>query len=347
MEKTKTVQRILRSFGATVFLLFLPGGAMAQIIPYKAVFYRPSRASFAAELADDTLPPGASRTPREAAILSLDNDFSLIRNSLRANAVVIALRDDDGFSAQFGGGWPYDPQNRPAPQRAVAQEIILAIANSRGLKVIFSIGFSGYHRFIDDTFPNLPGAWQFIQALIDPTVFYGSPCTTKLGLVGLPNSCVRSYFDDPRVAGWFFDGEWCVTTDGSCDFGIAARDRLMINKYWNYFRSVVHWNGSQTAFDGIFAIAAPDNCGQQSCNETTGAVPKAIIDALKGMFGGATGNQVPQKLGFEWYGNGTYNLLNIAGDLRTLAGWMRNDGGYSVPAGNLMLAWISTEHLFP
>ncbi|MBI1746732.1 MAG: hypothetical protein HYR55_09110 [Acidobacteria bacterium] len=115
---------------------------IAQVIPHKAVFYRPAHAAFVAELADDTPPtPFGGPTPREQAIQTLDQNFGLIAQNLHANRIVIALSDDDSWQSQFGGGWSYDPVARPKPQTGVAQEIILSIANKWGLKVIFALGF--------------------------------------------------------------------------------------------------------------------------------------------------------------------------------------------------------------
>lgn len=339
--------------GLIIVLLALPICIPAQVIPHKAVFYNPARASFVAELADDI---GPSPTPREAAILTLDNNFGRIRNDLRANAVIIVLADEDGFHGQFGGGWSYDPCNRPKPQTSVAQEIILAIAHKYDLKVIFLIGFSGYHRWVNDAFGSSgsnrpsgcssnplgpPGAYDFIHHLVDPPVFYGTLCTTKLELVGLPVSCTRSYYNDTaRVAGWYFQGEWCVSGTTACPPSIPDRERIFINKYWNFFYNLVHFNPAQAGFAGIYAFASPDN-GKSPVDQpdVINDELKSRITELKGLFcppPPATcpegSNKPPDQIGFEWYGNAcgriedglciVYPLANVAADLRTVAGWM-------------------------
>jgi hypothetical protein len=103
--------------------------------------------SFWAQLADDT---GTSPTPRELAIASIDNNFKAIR-ALGFDTVTIGLPDSDNWVSQHGGGFSYDPKNPAAarPEFAVAQEIVLRIADAHHSKVIFAIGLSEYRRSSD------------------------------------------------------------------------------------------------------------------------------------------------------------------------------------------------------
>jgi len=94
--------------------------------------------SFWAQLANDT---GASPTPRELAIASIEDNFKSIR-ALGFDTVTVGLPDSDNWVSQHGGGFSYDPRNPAAgrPEFAVAQEIVLRITDANHLKVIFAIG---------------------------------------------------------------------------------------------------------------------------------------------------------------------------------------------------------------
>ena len=348
----------------SLFFIFFSVYATGQTLRYKAVWYRPTHQAFVAELADDTPSSPFGGSPREAVIASVDQNFMQISQTLRANAVVINLNDDDTYAAAWGGGWSYDPCNRPKPQNAVAQEIILSLANKWGLKVIFEVNFSNWHRYNNDAFgtgdptmqcPRTPGAYDYIHHLIDPVVFYAqtpcsdsmcqsSPpshplCTTKLSsLAGLSDHCTRTYFDDPRVAGWQFSGEWCV--DPSCFY--VSQDTAFINKYWGHFYNLVHWCDdpshmctSAGQFAGIYPQSSPDDTGGV-------AAAKNRIFALKQMFApGPGGLTQPDVFGFAWYGTGNYNLQSISGDIRTLRDCMEGIAGsgcgYSVLGNSVLL----------
>ena len=303
-------------------MALLPKVAAAQTLQYKGIWYRSSRASFFGELMDDVKPSGATYSPREAAILDLDQNFSALKNQLAANAVVIRLPDDDGWQAQSGGVASYDPAGRPREETGVAQEIILAVANKYGLKVIFVIEPSYYKRQVDDTFgssSNPPGAWDFIHQFFGPALYYGTRCTTKLELVGLANSCTGDYYSDTRVAGWLLSLEWDPGNHGDVSF---------INKYWNYFYSLVHWNGSQTGFAGIYLLGGPD----------TGITEmETRISNFKNLIWPITGNTQPDVFGLEWYGNGSYSCTNISLDMSEMFNVMR-DWVYSVPPNRI--AWM-------
>jgi hypothetical protein len=222
--------------------------ASTHALDYKVVWYRPLQASFWSQLADDT---GSGTTPRMASVRTLDQNFQKIKLNLKANTVALAVPDDGSWQSQYGGGFSYDPHRRPSPQKAVAMEIVLAIANKHGLKVIFAINFSEYRRFIDDTYGDASGlgAFEYIQSILDPGVFYGAPWTTRLGLAGLTDRPIRAYRNDPRVAGWLFAGEWNTQIQEEKDF---------IVKYWNHFYNVVHWGGDYTYFTGIYSHSSPD-----------------------------------------------------------------------------------------
>ncbi|MBI1746733.1 MAG: hypothetical protein HYR55_09115 [Acidobacteria bacterium] len=210
--------------------------------------------------------------------------------------------------------------------------------------------FSGYHVWVDDTFGSSitpPGAYDFIHQFFDPSLYYGSVCTTKLELVGLQNSCVRPYYNDSRVAGWYFGGEWCVSAQ--CPY--YAKEQAFINKYWDFFYSLVHWQGSQTGFAGIYPLAGPDLLARVGEFATQNR-----IDCLKQLFPPASSNcssesvsllNQPDIFGVEWYGNcvqedpmgnciTSYDLTHISSDTITLANWMMNDI-YPVPANRIAL----------
>src|SRR5262249_7592387 len=287
----------------SLVLSLIPTFATGQGLEYKGVWYRPARASFLVELMDDVKASGATYSPREAAILDLDQNFSAIKSQLAANSVVVRLPDDDSFWAQVGCCATYDPISRPRQETGVAEEIILSIANKYGLKVIFVVEPSPYKRNVDDTFstvnnpPSNPaGAWNFIHQFFDPALYYGVRCTTKLELVFLPNTCAGTYFNDPRVAGWLFGVEWKPEN---------PPDVAFINKYWNFFYSLVHWNGSQTGFAGIYL-----NGGLDDINNVQARIP-----AFKSLFSPITTNTQPDVFGLEWYGGGNYNFSNVGNDM--------------------------------
>ena len=303
-----------------------------QTIPLKAVWYDPYRLSFLAELADTTCKPAPCITPRQAAIDSMDAAFRVIANTLHANAGVIVLADEDSEWSQFGAALSWDPRHRPTPQQSVGQEIILAIAQKWNLRVVFILSFSGYHVLVDEAYgadPQSPGAWDFIHAAIDPAAYYGKLCTTDLPRVGLPDSCLGGYFQDPRIAGWLFGGEWCASADcadGTANVpNIPARHQHFLG-YWPFFYMLVHWNGSTTSFAGVYALLSPAD------NQ---AAWQPRIDALKAV------SPTPDLMGVEWYGNGSYDLRNAQSALQTMTGYLVNDAPPDAAAAGTggMFAW--------
>src|SRR5215469_18324609 len=204
--------------------------------PYKAVFYHPYEGAMLFQsLADDS-------GPRAQAVKMLDQNFQNIHNALGATAIVVRLTDENDYVGEGGGGAPYYPLagGDPKPQFAVGQEIVLDIAQKWGLKVFFMIEPSYWHLVQgNDKDGVAPGSWDFIHSLIDPTVYYGNPCTTEMSLVGLTDTCVRTYYNDSRIAGWMLGKEWDAVYNN-------ANVSYYLSTYWNFFYQLVHWNGSTT-----------------------------------------------------------------------------------------------------
>jgi hypothetical protein len=302
-------------------LAVLTAGAVlpriAHAAAFHSVFYHRLQGSFWAELADDTGPRPA---PRELAIASINNNFRSIR-SLGFDTVTIGLPDSDSWVSQHGGGFSYDPKNPAAgaPQFAVAQEIVLRIADADHLKVIFAIGFSNYRRSSDgrpawaglaDEYGSTStpkGAYDFLHALIDPTGFYGEGLTTtRLAGIGLPDGPVRSHVGDARVVGWNFAGEWSP--------GIVNREshihthEHVFKKYWNFFYDLVHYHGANTAFAATYLIGEPSG----------GAAQVANIKAFKQWFAPGSGIRQPDLVGVEFYCNGTADPAGIGTELNEM-----------------------------
>ena len=145
----------------------------------------------------------------------MNNNFKAIK-ALGFDTVTLSLPDNDGWPSQHGGGFGYDPANAVAtrPQYAVAEEIVVRLAAADGLKVIFEIAPSNYRFSTDgrpawvgladqyDSTSNPPGAFNFIQSLINPTLYYGVQNTTKLSTVGIKDGPTRSFIGDTRIIGW-------------------------------------------------------------------------------------------------------------------------------------------------
>jgi hypothetical protein len=307
-----------------------------------------------AELADDS---GPSPTPRERALVTLDQNFYGLSVNTHANTVIFRLEDEDSYAGKWGGGYTWDPPARPKPQYSVAQELAVAVAAKYGLKVIFAINFSVYHVQTDDTFGAVTptrGAYHAIHALIDPWVYYGSLLTTKLQVVGLSNRYTHTFMGDTRIVGWQFHGEWPL--DPTQPWFAA-----FLGKYWDFFYVLVHWNGANSSFAGIYTQAAPD--GQQwndypTCSPARLGNPAAQtwspagrIRTFKQFFQGQAHR--PDVYGFQWYGNVigslAYDLRCVDADVRSLARMMRDDV-YGVPTAQIALmeggtAQVSSPYL--
>jgi hypothetical protein len=249
-------------------------------LPIKAFWYRSASAGFWPTLAD---PDPAIR---QVELDNMTSAFALFAGQMHANTIVVMLPDNDGYQAGYGGGFPYNPNKYPAPLLAAAQELVVATAAAAGLKVLFEIALSAYHVMVDDTFGNPTGAFDFIHCCIDPGGFYPG--------IG------KSYFGDPRVAGFSLGGEW-VRASG--DAKIMARHGYMLAKYFPFVNTLAKWKGaSGKAY--TYALAGPD--------VDAGGVAQARIDALAASCPGM------DYIGFEAYENDAEVTTGVATDLETL-----------------------------
>lgn len=275
----------------------------------KAVWFSPIRNTFFAEIADDTPFPGTQVSPRSIAVANLEANLKAVSEMLRATHVIIRLGDDDGFVAQYGGGFPYDPVARPRPKMAEAQEIVVSTAAWYGLQVIFAIDFSHFHRYQQDTYGTMMhGLHDFIHALIDPPRYY--PGT-------------KSFIGDPRVVGWIFGGEWKPE---------LSKEQAFINKYWNFFYDLVHWHGATNAWAGLYAnVALPSAAPKET---------EARVLAFKELFKPGGPNRQPDRYGATWYDGAGYPVNQVWNDLHALADLFRTNNGnqaYVVPGAQVLL----------
>jgi ricin-type beta-trefoil lectin protein len=325
----------------------VPSSATSTTIAYKAVWYRPAKDSLMVELADDT---GSSPTPREQALLTLDDNFCRVANVLHANAVIVRLFDEDSFASQYGGGFTYDAHARPKQDFSVAQELIVSVAQKYGLKVIFVMSISSYHIDVDPTFgydsPSLdaPGSYVFIHSLIDPTPYYGSLQTTKLSTIGLQDHSTGSFIGDARIAGWYFGGEWQWT---------SAAVQQYLRTFWPFFYDMVHYQGANTSFAATYALGVlgspyyyyDSNCSNRGWRLGSPSVPDSVvwnIYQMKAFFSQVSPQ--PDLYGSEWYAGANYNLACISLDIPEIAQaietWV-----YPVPASATFLGEGGTTQL--
>lgn len=309
---------------------------------FHSVYFHPAHGSFWAALADDT---GTSPTPREKMIASIYGQLQTL-SSAKVDTITVPLHDNDNWPSQTGGGFTYDPINFPTPQFAVAQEILLRIASHFNIKVIFTIAVDAYRLSTDgrsawaglaDQYDNSAGTWDFYHAQLDPTVYYGTPSTTKLSTVGLTDGNVRTYFNDPRVVGWILAPELNPNVISST--GVATH-RYFINKYWSNFYNLVHWSGSNTGFAAVYLVGS-------QCDP--GVAPQiSAIKALKSWFASGTGNPQPDQFGIEFYGSlpgcSGYPVQNSAEDMHLLVNAAVNadaahyPGDYAIAPSKVFLA---------
>jgi hypothetical protein len=315
--------------------------------PFRTVFYHTVHASFWAQLADDET--GASPTPRELAIASLQQNFAAIK-ALGFDTVTLGLPDSGGWPSGYSGGFSYDPRNPAAAQPgfAVAQEIALRIADANHLKVIFSISFDPY-RFSSDGrlawagladeygLTSKPrGAYDFIHCLIEPNLYYGEQRTSKLATIGLTDGPTRSLIGDPRIIGWELSAEWNRQVVNA-ETGVGTQQRGF-QKYWNFFSTLIHDHGAHNAFAGTYLIGSPD------------AVRSAYkqlenVKAFKQWFARNSGLVQPDLVGLEFYGGSEasgYDLGTLSQDLDKMIDAMETadpkiNGDFPIPANKIYL----------
>lgn len=321
------------------------GAAPLPSSVFHSVYFHPQQSSFWSALADDTGTP----SPRQEMVWSINNEFQAIHAS-GLDTVTIPLPDNDSWFSQFGGGFSYDPINYPTGQYAVAQEILLRIAAANALKVIFVIEPSLYRESTDgrtawngladqyDVTPSSHGSLDFIHSLIDPASYYGPLMTTELSTIGLTDGPIGSYYDDPRVVGFIFAPEFNPNVVSSENI---ETNQYYFNKYWNWFYSLVHWNGSKTAFAAAYVIGSPNGPGA--------AAQVAVIKKFKSWFAPGSGNTMPDYVGVEAYGGSGYPLQNIDADMNVILNAMVNadtvdyPGDFAIPSAKVFIAEANTD----
>src|SRR5262249_23692607 len=141
-------------------------------------------------------------------------------------------------------------------------------------------------------------------------------CSTYLHVIGLAEACTgHSLNTDTRVTGWLLEPEWHPQANGT----FLNSEQTILNRYWGFFYSLVHWNGSQTGFAGLY-MASPDDSQW----------PNKIDTYISAM----AGQTKPDLWGLAWYGNSPYNVANISNDLGAMVTRMQNDAianGFSIP----------------
>ncbi|MFC3652604.1 hypothetical protein ACFONN_13685 [Dyella humi] len=320
----------------------------SQPAVFHSIYFHEFLGSFWAQLADDA----GSPSPRQQMVWSINNEMQTMRAS-GIDTITVALPDNDGWQSQHGGGFSYDPINYPSPQYAAAQEILLRIAAANDLKVIFVIATSPYRESTDgraswngladqyDVTPATDGALNFIHSLIDPAAIYGNVMTTELSTIGLTDGPIGSYYKDPRVLGFILAPEFNPIVKTSP--GGVETHQVFFNKYWNWFYNLVHWNGSTTAFAGLYLIGSPVSPG------TSAEIP--IIKNFKSWFAPGSGYTMPDLIGIEGYGGAGYPLQNAAADMNVLldavihADTKNYPGDYAIPSQKIFIGEANTDEL--
>ena len=278
---------------------------------FHSVYYHMSDATFWANLASTAaiaLPNGTKSTLRDVAIASINQNFQQIKN-LGFDTVGLVLPDEDDWSSQFGGGFSYDPtiRGRGKPGFAVAEEIIVRIAASWGLKVIFDIAPSIYRMSQDgaaadkglaDEFLYAGGPaddmTKFIESVMNSPKYYGVQNTTGLSTIGLKDGPTRSFIGDSRIIGWQFSAEWNpYISDGHR----VATNKYVFQKYWNYFYGLVHQGGANNAFAGAYLGGGP----AQGKDAKGNLIVVDAIRAFKKFFAPGSGIIEPDLVGMEFY----------------------------------------------
>jgi hypothetical protein len=230
----------------------------------KGIWYRSEEGGLFPRLAN------AASQPYEIA--NLTAHFAMLA-SAGYNTIFVTVADDDGYQAAYGGGFPYNPVANPHPELAHALDLLLKLASAVGLQVVINVALSPYHTFIDDTFGNPAGAYDFIHSVVDPSGYYA----------GAP-----SFIGDPRIAGWLFGAENRLSTAGLTNVTdvVAAFTKIM-SKYYPFLKDVVDYGGKEgQAWCGSYAIAGPDVSTAQAVQ---------LIAALAKLMSGT------DMLGFECY----------------------------------------------
>jgi hypothetical protein len=308
----------------------------------KIVYYSPYQgATLMKLLADDS-------GPRALLVPSIYQNFKAL-SAIGANAVVIRCDEEGSYVGEEGGGFPYNPASSGLeyqPQMAVAQEIIVSLANAAGLKVIFLIYPSFYHENISQAEPSIGAAnmKNYVQSIIDPGEFYpaSQTVTTQLSLVGLQDhNITENYAADARVYGFIFPVEYAFPT---FDPAWYSQQISFMNTYWPFFYNLCHTGGNSNAIMYISSIPCPSGANAGTLGPCSdGSYPYANIKGVKSYFAQYQPNSKPDLMGFEWYGPGPQWESTIANTINSDISALTDVDpaypyDYSVPISNIWMA---------
>jgi hypothetical protein len=308
----------------------------------KIVYYSPYQgATLMKLLADDS-------GPRAVLVPSIYQNFKAL-SAIGANAVVIRCDEEGSYVGEEGGGFPYNPASSGLeyqPQMAVAQEIIVSLANAAGLKVIFLIYPSYYHENITQAEPSIDAAdmKNYLQSIIDPGSFYPAlqTFTTQLSSVGLQDhNITENYAADERVYGFIFPVEYAFPT---FDASWYSQQISFMNTYWPFFYNLCHTGGNSKAIMYIasFPCQSGANAGSLGpCSD--GTYPYANIKGVKSYFAQYQPNAKPDLMGFEWYAPGPQWESTIANTISLQVSALTGMDptypyDYPVPISNIWMA---------
>jgi len=349
-EALQTVYRVgsrLAFFATSLLVVGFATRVQAQTIPIKAIFYEPTKSSLWGELADDcgynpSTSSCTSPTPRQAAVLRINQHFYGISANTHANAVVVYIPDEDSFQGQYGGGFTYDPVNRPRSSFGVAQEILVSIATAHNLKVIFEILPSPYHVSVDDTAGNSSGAYDFYHAIMTPAAYYGSLSTTRLSSIGLTDHTIHDFVNnagnDSRIAAWYFGGEWLLSDTAQAAY---------FAKYYPWFQTLVRYFAPNTQLVAVYPLASIDWTSGAACHGSGRLnAPIGSIHSMKDYFATLSAGDRPDLYAIEWYGGSgaSYDLTCASTDITILLDEFKNYGSYTIAASKLGIHEGGTDY---
>lgn len=308
----------------------------------KIVYYSPYQgATLMKLLADDS-------GPRALLVPSIYQNFKALA-AIGANAVVIRCDEEGSYVGEEGGGFPYNPTSTGLeyePQMAVAQEIVVSLADAAGLKVIFLIYPSFYHEIISQAEPSIGAVdmKSYLYSIISPGSFYPTPqlATTHLSSVGLQDhNITANYAADIRVYGFIFPVEYAFPT---FDASWYSQQLAFMNTYWPFFYNLCHTGGNSKAIMYISSFPCQSGSNAGSLGPCTdGSYPYANIKGVKSYFTQYQPNTKPDLMGFEWYAPGPQWESTIANTISLQVSALTSVDpaypyDYSVPISNIWMA---------
>lgn len=310
----------------------------------KIVYYSPYQgATLMTLLADDS-------GPRALLVPSIYQNFKAIAG-IGANAVIIRCDEEGSYVGEEGGGFPYNPawsgpENQP--QMAVAQEIIVSLADAAGLKLIFLISPSLYHSSVTQAESSIGAAdmKNYLQSIVEPGEFYpaSQTVTTELDLVGLKNHNITvNYAADPRVYGFIFPVEYSFPTWSPAWY---SQQLTFMNTYWPFFYNLCHGAENDNSKAMMYISSVPCQSGPNAgtlgpCSDGSNAY--ASVKGVKSYFAEYQPNDKPDLMGFEWYGPGPEWEGTIANIIKLQVSALTDVDpsypyDYSVPLSNIWMA---------